>query len=222
MKAPFRFAALAASIAIATAIATPAHAAPVSGALAAVSGDLSFGPTTPFTNKGTVPLGLAAWTNVTAGAANWTGIDFQAAAVPFGSTYGAVATFGITQVSLTDIDFGSLPSSLMLGQGSGAYAGYDLVFNVSNISNKNKSGNNYSVDFNGTMTFELSSGPPSNAFAATPWVVSFSCSGCTTGTSQNWSANGAAIVPVPGTLALLGLGLIGAAGVVRRSQRAVA
>jgi len=221
MKLPYKISALAASIALAGAFAAPAQAVP-----SLIGGDFSISTPSPSTGHGAKPMGLAGWTAVTSGAANWTGIDFIKAnpTGAFTANSGTVTTFGITSpVSLIDLNFNALPANLVLGQGSGAYAGYTMTFEVQSVANKFKSGNTYGIDMLGVLKFD-DANPSTNDFTDTNWLLSFTCPNCTTSNQSNvsWSINGSAIIPVPGTLALLGVGLLGASGLIRRSRREAA
>jgi hypothetical protein len=221
MKLPYKISALAASIALAGALAAPAQATPV-----LIGGDFSISTPSPSTNQGARPMGLAGWSAVTSGAANWTGIDFISGTPTgaFTANNGTVTTFGIVSpVTLVDLDFTALPANLVLGNGSGAYTGYTMTFQVQSVTNKFKSGNIYGVDMYGVLSFDDGNNA-TNDFTDTNWLLSFSCAGCTTAnqSNQTWSINGSAIIPVPGTLALLGVGLLGASGLIRRSRREAA
>jgi hypothetical protein len=189
-----------------------------------IGGDLSIGTYFPTTGQGAKPYingSSGGWSSVAGPTAdNWTGIDW-ASATPTGNftpNSGTITTFGIgSQVSLVDIDFNNLPANLALGSGSGLYSGYTMIFSVNSVANKFKIGNTYGVDMYGLLSFDDGNNM-TNDFTATPWVLSFSCPGCNTANqaNQSWSINGSAIVPIPGTPTLLGLGLIGAFASIRR------
>ncbi len=159
-----------------------------------------------------------------------------------GSQYGVistpnavVSTFGISNpVQLNEIIFDTA-GTFVLGQGtdlSGSggtdYSAYTLRFsydaNAASSIAKGLTGASFLLT--GRLSFDTNTtyGEVTDAFNETAYQAIFNCSGCVgNGSNGDWVISfSASPVPLPGSLALLGLGLIGAVGVARRTQRVLA
>jgi hypothetical protein len=205
MKISLKASALAASIALLGAMSAPAHAVLISGNIGIA------GQATPVPGSQ-----VSDWAGLTTG--TWTGITFInpgaiQATTPILSANGFSASlFAPIQATFNPVSFGT-PGVLFTATGSGSQT---LTYTWSTVSFA-KNGTTFQANFGGTLTL-TGTGP--TTYDPTPYTAGFSCSNnCSTGT---WSINMASAVPVPGSLALLGVGLIGAAGVARRSVRAAA
>lgn len=132
----------------------------------------------------------------------WTGLNFPAAAPNaslltstgnFATSFGPVGLFPLNIVTMSDTTFAApTPATFFDIIGTGAYLGNTAVFQWNTVTTSYSS-NTYGAEFIGTMTL--------TGFDPTAYKVIFS----TQGNGTTWS--GESIVPVPGTVALLGLGL---------------
>lgn len=132
--------------------------------------------------------------------ATWTGIDFPAASpnAIAGAVTGDLAVLDGAFLTMSDLLFANLPTTIWSVGG--------FTFQGGTINHKDYQNNtSYDVTIVGTLS--------GNGYEATPgqWIFTGNTAGNTT---ASWSASQAQ-VPVPGTIALLGLGLV-AAGLVRR------
>lgn len=232
MKLQFSPRALAASIALIGVMAAPAQATLLSGTL---DGASSF-------NAYATPTGpsVTTWAHLGGSTTNWTGLSITNPASITGITPNLLSVAGITLTcggfpcqniqwanngssygATASISFSSISSSTPSISGTAVTGGYEL-FKLAGTANtltfyansvtKGYSNNTYSAVFNGYM--DVTSGADEPNYDPTPFKVTFS----TAGGLGPYSFQAMANVPAPASVALLGLGMLGLAGLTRRSR----